>query len=172
MFFKRCFLSLLTAFIAANLYAKPVQTRTPPAKKGNDAFYDFYDGELSAGLNYPGISLRYGVSPRGVLELKIQSLPGLTVIGPRYYCFLSEKVTRFNPYYGFELDVIPFSGTISRGTGYAGEAFIGVNEYFSKKIFLGIDIGPAYVYLSDLDTLESAAGLDFVMNLSLNYVFK
>jgi len=162
----------LTALIAANLYAGPVQAKSSPAKKSSDSIYDFYDGEIAVGINYPGISVQYGVSPRGVLELKIQSLPGLTVIGPRYYCFLSEKVTSFNPYYGFELDAIPFSGTISRGTGYAGEAFIGVNEYLSKKIFMGVDIGPAYVYLSDLDTLEKSAGVDFVLNLSLNYVFK
>lgn len=164
------FCLLLPRIAHASVGSKPVvgsEQNIQPVK-----YYDYYEGSFAVGINYPGISIQYGVAEREVLELRIQSLQDITVIGPRYYIFLSEKITRLNPYYGFEFDVIPFSGKYSKGTGFAGEVFVGVNEYLSKKIFIGMDIGPAYLYFADQNTHLNVSGLDFVMNFSINYVFK
>jgi hypothetical protein len=67
-----------------------------------------------------------------------------------------------------------FSTENAKGVGYAAEAFVGA-EYFLgnltqiKNLTLSADIGPAYIALATEG--EKEAGVDTILNVSLNWYF-
>lgn len=127
---------------------------------------DNIKGRLGMGLNYPGVSLRYGLSNKFALELKGQFGSGVTVLGPRaYYYFITEsKVCLFA---GAEFDYVSFKGDVSSGDGMVIEPFLGGDYFISKYLALGLDFGPAFIALSDKDTEESVSGMEFVANINI-----
>jgi len=127
-------------------------------------------GDLGIGVNYPGVGVRYFLSNKVSLELKGQIEKNIVVGGLRgYYYFKSEE--KFLPFAGLEADFITFKGNDSKGTGLAGELFIGGEYYFNKKFSFQLDLGPALVSLKDKDTSESVNGLEYVVNFAVNYYF-
>lgn len=127
---------------------------------------DNIKGRLGMGLNYPGVSLRYGLSNKFALELKGQFGSGVTVLGPRtyYYFGTDSKVCLFA---GAEFDYVSFKGDVSSGNGMVIEPFLGGDYFVSKHLALGLDFGPAFIALSDKDTEESVSGIEFVANINI-----
>lgn len=125
-------------------------------------------GRLGLGLNYPGVSARYGLSNKFALELKGQFGSGVTVFGPRAYYYFStdSKVCLFA---GAELDYVSFKGDVSSGGGRAVEPFVGGDYFISEHLALGLDIGPAFIAISDKDTDESVSGMEFVANINITW---
>ena len=58
---------------------------------------------------------------------------------------------------------------MSKGTGFAGELFIGGEYFVAKRLSLQMDMGPAYIALTDGETSLSVNGLEYVVNLGINY---
>jgi len=129
---------------------------------------DSIKGRIGLGLNYPGVSARYGLSNKFALELKGQFGSGVTVLGPRayYYFGTDSKACLFA---GAEIDYVSFKGDVSSGGGIAVEPFLGGDYFISKHLTLGLDIGPAFIALSDKDTDESVSGMEFVANINITW---
>jgi len=130
------------------------------------AYAQSIKGRLGLGLNYPGVSARYGLSNKFALEMKGQFGSGVAVFGPRayYYFGTDSKVCLFA---GAELDYVSFKGDVSSGGGIAIEPFLGGDYFISKHLALGLDIGPAFIALSDKNTDESVSGMEFVANINI-----
>jgi outer membrane protein W len=127
-------------------------------------------GDFAVGVNYPGIGARYFLSDKVSLELKIQSEQNILAAGLRGYYYLkpSEKLL---PFIGLELDYITFQGDYSKGTGTAGEFFVGAEHFINKKISIQMDIGIGLVTLNDTATSESVNGAESIVNFGINYYF-
>ncbi len=71
-----------------------------------------------------------------------------------------------------EGDFVTFKGDDSKGTGIAGELFVGGEYFFAKSFSVQLDLGPAFISLKDTkDTSESVSGLEYVVNFGINYYF-
>jgi len=122
------------------------------------------------GLNYPGISAKYGISPKFAVELRGQFGKDIFVVGPRgYYNF--NPMSRYVLYSGLEVDYVNFKGDKSSGWGVAGDAFAGLEFFVIEHLGLNVDIGPAYISLKDSDTSEKEDGVEWVINVGVNYYF-
>ena len=127
-------------------------------------------GEWAAGLNYPGLGLRYMCTDNFGLEVRGQVATDIFVGGLRgnYY---------FNPRYntvfftGLEADYLTFKGEESKGQGMAGEAFLGLEYFFQKRWSLQVDGGPALISLKDRDSSLSVQGVEYVVNFGINWYF-
>jgi hypothetical protein len=122
------------------------------------------------GVNYPGLSVRYGLNEKNVLELRSQFGEGIFVIGSRYYYNFNPK-DKAVIFLGAEADYISFKGSDSEGSGFAIQGFVGGEYFISPNFGLSLDIGPAYITLKDKDTSLDESGVDFVLNLGLTYYF-
>ena len=127
-------------------------------------------GRFAVGLNYPGVSVKYGFNSMLALEGRYQSDSNIGVMGPRLYCVL-KQYNNINLIAGMEADYVTFTGQVSKGTGYAAEVFIGGECFINHNLSFQIDIGPATVSLSDSATSQSISGLDTVLNMGVNYYF-
>lgn len=127
-------------------------------------------GKSAIGLNYPGFGIRYFLSDNFAIEGRGQFTKDIVVGGLRsyYYFKLESKVLLFG---GLEADFVSFKGDKSKGTGFAGELFVGGEYFFAEKLSLQMDIGPAFISLKDKDTSISESGVEFVVNLGINYYF-
>ncbi|MDI6792092.1 MAG: hypothetical protein QME81_04395 [bacterium] len=127
-------------------------------------------GRLGIGLNYPGVSIKYGIGPKVVIEARGQLEEDITVYGSRlYYNFGRDRV--MNLFLGGEADYVKFKGKDSEGSGFAVEAFVGGEYFLMKNLSLTTDIGPAYISLKDDDKDESEKGMEYVVNVGVNYYF-
>jgi hypothetical protein len=132
------------------------------------AFAGAYKGDVGIGLNYPGLGVRYMLSDRTALEAKAQVETGILVAGLRWYrSFSLQERSRF--FWGLEGDYVNFTGEVSKGNGYAAAAFVGGEYFAAKRLSLQMDLGPAYIGLTDGDTTVSVNGVEFVLNLGINY---
>ena len=122
------------------------------------------------GLNYPGVSVKYGLSQKFSIEGKYQTADKINVMGPRLY-FVIKDCGKLNLLAGLEADYVTFTGDVSKGSGLAGELFVGGEYFITRNLSFLLDIGPAYVALSDTATSESVNGLDSVLNMGINYYF-
>ena len=134
------------------------------------AYGEVTKGDLAIGVNYPGLGVRYFLSDKVSLELKGQAEENIVVGGLRGYYYFKSK-DRFLPFAGFEGDFIKFKGDVSKGTGVAGELFVGGEYFFAKKLSLQMDLGPGLISLNDKGTSESVNGLEYVVNFAINYYF-
>lgn len=127
-------------------------------------------GKFAVGLNYPGVGIRYFLSDKLSLEGRGQFTKDIIVGGLRlYYYFKSEsKVLLFG---GLEADFISFTRDESEGTGFAGVLFVGSEYFFTDNLSLQLDIGPAFIALTDKDTSISDGGIEFVANFGVNFYF-
>jgi len=137
----------------------------PNPARGEDITHRF-----CIGMNWPGASVKYGLSSKFAVEGRYQTADNVNVIGPRlYYTF--KGYDKLNIFTGLEADYVSFTGDVSKGKGMAGELFIGGEYFISRNLSFVLDIGPAFISLSDKDTSESVAGWDSVVNMGLNYYF-
>lgn len=133
-------------------------------------FGEVAKGDLNVGVNYPGLSVRYFLGNKTALEVKGQFDTNIVVAGFRgYYYFKSDSAGKFLPFAGLEADFVTFKGDVSKGTGIAGELFIGGEYSFSNKLSIQLDLGPGLVSLKDNNTSESVNGLEYVVNFGINY---
>lgn len=127
-------------------------------------------GRFCAGLNYPGVSVKYGITSRLAIEVRYQTESGVAVMGPRLY-YIIKEMNKINLHAGIEADFITFTGEVSKGTGYAGEVFVGGEYFINRNLSFLIDIGPAFISMADTGTSESVSGIEIVLNLGINYYF-
>lgn len=126
-------------------------------------------GKIGIGLNYPGISVRYGLDSKLVIEVKSQSADGVSIIGSRLYYYQSRKSDKLISFIGAEYSMLSFKGEVSDGSGTALGVFIGGEYSTDDKLSLGLDIGPTMISLSDSGSSESVSGIEFVISLFINY---
>ena len=123
------------------------------------------------GLVYPGAAIRYQTSGKIAWEVKAQSGSGVFVAGPRFYYYLGLG-SGLSLFCGAEGDYIGFKGKVSKGSGFAGGAFIGGDISLAGQLSLSMDFGPVYVSLSDSKFSESASGMDYILNTGVYWHFK
>ncbi len=123
------------------------------------------------GLVYPGAAIRYTPSGKTAWEVKAQTGSGVFAAGPRFYYYLNSG-SRLSIFCGAEADYIGFRGKVSKGSGFAGGAFLGGDVYFAGQLSLSIDFGPMYISLSDTKFSESASGIGYIMNMGIYRHFK
>jgi len=129
-------------------------------------------GKVNIGLNYPGVSFRYGLGEKLAIEIKGQFDSDITVIGPRVCYYFSSLTYGIVIFTGLESNVIFFKGDESEGKGLAEEVFLGAEYFINKKLSLSCDTGPALIILSDNDTYESDLTTQIIVNISVNYYFR
>ena len=76
------------------------------------------------------------------------------------------------PFAGLEADLISFKGDESDGIGTALGIFAGLEYFFLEPFSLQLDLGPAIITLNDEDSSESVSGVEYVINIGLNYYFR
>lgn len=133
-------------------------------------FGEVAKGDIAVGVNYPGLEVRYLISDKISLEVKGQLDKDIVVGGLRGYRYFKSE-GKLLPFAGLEADFISFKGDNSKGTGFAGELFVGGEYFFSKKFSVQLDFGPAFISIKDKDTSESVNGLEYVVNFATNYYF-
>lgn len=126
-------------------------------------------------INYPGIGIRTMCAKRTSLEIKYQQLGKQIVAGARTYFYYgnpsrSVKAT-IRLFWGLEGDYISFKGHYAKGAGYALGGFGGTEVFFSRRVSLSADIGPAFIYLRDRSTALDVSGVQFVLNSAFSVYF-
>ena len=127
-------------------------------------------GDISIGLNYPGVGIRYFFTNTTSLELKAQSENNVSAVGLRFYRYFGSG-SNMCFFWGLEGDYVTFKGTTSEGTWFATEVLVGGEYFFTKNLSFQADIGPAFISLADKNTTESVSGLEYVINFGINYYF-
>ena len=56
-------------------------------------------------------------------------------------------------------------------TGLQANFLLVASIFFTKKLSLQIDFGPAFIFLKDKDTSVSVSGGEYVINFGINYYF-
>ncbi|MEW6515896.1 MAG: hypothetical protein AB1439_03175 [candidate division FCPU426 bacterium] len=129
------------------------------------------DPAFALGLNWPGLSARYFFTRQWACELSLQAETGVFLFGPRLLFYVYDYSTlRF--YGGLEADSVFFQEEHSRGSGWAGELFAGVEWFPWQRVSVQADIGPAWIKLTDADTglfIEDAQ--EWVARLGVNLYF-
>lgn len=93
----------------------------------------------------------------------------MLVGGLRGYYYFSPQA-KYLLFVGLKGDFVTFKGEDSKGTGFAGELFVGGEYFFVKSFSFQLDLGPALISLEDTkDTTESVSGLEYVVNFGINY---
>ena len=159
------FLLFMSLFVSGCVYAAGTQAATnePASAKGS----------LNLDINYPGIGLRYFFSGSAALELRGQYEKDTTVGGARLYLFPgSFKKEGIVPYFGLEGDYGSFKGENSKGNGYAGGVFGGLEYFLGRSLSVQTDAGASYLSLKDKETSLTQSGLEFILNLGINIYFK
>jgi len=135
-------------------------------------FLPLYAGDLSLGLNYPGVGLKYGLSDHVSAELRMQYDPDAQAYGLRgYWHWLGGGGRRLGLYSGLEADYVTFRHEDLSGPGYAVLGFCGVEYYVVSWLSVLLDVGPAWVGVYDPVSGVSAAGLEFVVNAGVYWYF-
>lgn len=128
-------------------------------------------GYWALGGIYPGVALKYVTGGKSAWELRAQSGSGVLAFGPRYYRYFTQNA---NPrlFLGIEADYITFKGEVSKGTGFAGGAFVGGEIFLTKQIGLLMDFGPVYINLKENTYSQSERGMDYMVNLGIYWHFR
>lgn len=128
-------------------------------------------GNWALGGFYPGASVKYVTGGKSAWELRAQTGSGVFAVGPRYYRYFAQAS---NPrlFFGIEADYITFKGNESKGTGFAGGAFVGGEIILTKQIGLLMDFGPMFINLKDNDSSQSESGIEYVVNMALYWHFR
>ncbi len=144
---------------------KPSKRQTPKTNT------QLTEGNWALGAIYPGAALKYVTSGKSAWELRVQTGSKILALGTRYYsCFTQASNPRL--FWGVEGDYITFKGNVSKGTGFAGGAFVGGEIFLTKQIGLLMDFGPTYISLSDNNFSETASSLEYVLNMGIYWHFK
>jgi hypothetical protein len=130
-------------------------------------------GSLNLDINFPGAGVRCFLSGAAALELRGQYEKNSAIGGARLYLFpgLFRKAGVV-PYIGVEGDYGVFKGKYSKGHGYAGGGFAGLEYFLGKSLSAQMDAGASYLALKDADTALVQSGLEFVLNFGVNLYLK
>ena len=123
------------------------------------------------GLVYPGVAIRYQTSEKIAWEVKAQANSGVVAAGPRFYYYFSSD-SKLSLFCGAEGDYIGFKGKVSKGSGFAGGAFIGGDVSLAGQLHLSMDFGPMYISLNDSKFSESVSGIGYIINMGIYWHFK
>jgi hypothetical protein len=128
---------------------------------------------LGIGLGWPYLSLKYGINPRFSVEGRGAFGEGIGVYGARLYY-------NFNPYdravifTGLEGDYVSFDVEIEdeeegmKGKGYVGYLFVGGEYFINDNFTFNLDIGPAYIDLTEDEFDLNVSGIEWLYNLGIN----
>jgi hypothetical protein len=129
-------------------------------------------GSYNLGINYPGAALRYFVADGKALELFGQGQDRIFTGGVRYYRYLGGLARApLSPYLAGEAEYVSFKGKYSKGGGWGGGAYAGVEYRLSRSVSLQTDLGALYISVKDKDTSLIESGMEFVLNLGFNIYF-
>lgn len=129
-------------------------------------------GDLNLSLNYPGAAVRYFLADGKALELLGQGQDKVFVGGLRYYLFpASLRKGALRPYLAAEADYLGFKGSYAKGTGWGGGLYGGTEYHLNRAFSVQADLGAMYISVKDKDTSLIESGLEFVINLGVNYYF-
>ncbi|MFI5362841.1 MAG: hypothetical protein ACHQ49_12785 [Elusimicrobiota bacterium] len=131
-------------------------------------------GTVGLDLNYPGVGVRYFIQNQTAIEGRGQFLRGTDLGGLRFYQYLTneyQKPRGLDLFCGFEADYISFKGSSSAGSGGAAELFAGGEYFFTRRLSLQLDGGPAYITIKDAATSLGVSRFDVIINMGINLYF-
>jgi len=129
-------------------------------------------GSINLNVNYPGAALRYFVADGKGLELLGQGQDDIFVGGLRYYHYPKKlRGAVFSPYAAVECDYLSFKGDYSKGKGWGGGLYAGVEYRLGGRFSLQADTGAMYVSVKDKSTDLMESGLEFLVNFGFNVYF-
>ena len=131
-------------------------------------------GTVGLDLNYPGVGVRYFLQNQSAVEARGQFLGDTKLGGARVYQYFTDEYQKprgLDLFMGVEADYVSFRGASSRGTGAAGEVFLGGEYFFSRRFSLQLDGGPAYMSIKDAGTSLGVSRFDVVVNFGINLYF-
>ena len=134
-----------------------------------------YGHSTALGVNYPGADLKVFLSDNFSLEARGQYEDKIFTGGGRFYWYpeiLGLNDTNIRPFIAAEGDYISFKGDYSKGTGTAFGGFCGLEYFITRRVSLQTDAGPMYITLNDGDTSFMQSGLEYVVNIGVNFYFK
>jgi hypothetical protein len=108
------------------------------------------------------------------IEMRAQHDKDNLAAGPRLYWYppLLSARSKFSPYLCVEGDYITFKGTLSKGNGWGGGAFAGIEYSLSRSFSLQIDTGGLYLDLRDTGTSITENDFEFTLNFGVNFYIK
>ena len=132
---------------------------------------DSTSGKWYFGLVYPGVAVKYKPIKESAWEIKAQSDSGIVAAGLRYYHYINAT-SNLSLFCGAEADYMRFKGEVSKGSGFAGGAFIGGETELVKQLILSMDFGPMYISLSDDEFSQSSSAIEYVLNMGIYWHFE
>ena len=153
----------------ANSFAQwwPDLAKLPPAKEEPA----IRSGAVNLDINYPGVGVRYFLSDQTAIEGRAQYDKKNFVAGPRLYWYppLFPAGGKFSPYLCAEGDYVSFKDSSTKGSGWAGGAFAGVEYSLSRAFSLQMDTGVNYFSIKDKGTALTQNELEFALNFGVNF---
>lgn len=124
-------------------------------------------GNLSLGLGYPYLSLKYNFKALAVEGRVVTGSGVQAYTGRGYWNFhQSDKLKGFA---GLEGGYIKFDTLDTKGTGSEGAVFVGGEYFISEKLSLMMDFAPTIISLKSDDTGVSCVA--YVVNMGFYYHF-
>lgn len=128
----------------------------------------------SLGINFPGVSFKYVSKELVGAELRYQISSIVQNIALRVYKYfsISKNFTDY-VYTGSEFDYVEFS-TIDKnisGSGIGGALFVGYEKILFNHLGIGLDTSLVYISIEDKEYKQKDYGVDFVLNININYYF-
>jgi hypothetical protein len=123
--------------------------------------------------NYAGAGVRYQWGPTYSTELRGQAADHVSIVGFRNSIRLApaRSLPGLIPYLGLETDYARFRRDSTSGGGYAIEGYVGGEYFISSHWSCLLDFGPAWIHLADDQSSLLEQGLEFVINLGINFHF-
>ena len=132
---------------------------------------NLYAENLSLGLGYPYVSLKYNFSEKTATEFRYANSLGINICAGRFY-WNFKKYDKTSLFTGFEGGYIKFNTLDIKGSGTEIAGFIGGEHFISKQFSLLFDFAPTFISLKDADSNDvKVSGIEFVVNLGLYYRF-
>ena len=72
------------------------------------------------------------------------------------------------PFIAVEADYSYFKGEYSKGYGYGGGAFAGLEYFLGKRFSMQLDGGMLYLQVKDRATSLRESGIEYLMNVGIN----
>ncbi len=133
---------------------------------------------LAVGLDYTGVLFRKGFKSDYSAEAHYmfgEAGPSSDdvsthVFGLRgYRHFRTDR--RLQPFTGIEGGYVMAKTRIQRANGYLAGGFAGLEYYITRRITLGFDMGPYYIWVKENGLGVSGGGVDFILNSFVNFYF-
>ncbi len=128
-------------------------------------------GKWYFGFVYPGVAVKYRPTKESAWEVKAQSDSGVVAAGLRYYKYFNAP-SNLSLFCGAEADYMRFKGEVSKGSGFAGGAFIGGETELARQLSLSMDFGPMYISLRDDEFSQSSSAIEYVLNMGIYWHFE